>query len=176
MGGFGINISYILPITKKKRILDTRYVYKNILWTFQTFQIYVSYFKFMFPSTGNDHGPWSLSYGSMLNNTVSSLLCAHVHINTNAVIQVTLLSHSVSSALVWPAWAMLLVSVLCCLQTTWGRSLCIKHLRNNLKCVLCCRYLIQVPENIKNSHLCHSVFYIKQGYFIFKCECGLIFG
>ena len=61
--------------------------------------------------------------------------------------------------------AVLLVSVLCCLQVAFNNMMMflmhIITLENNLKCVLCCRYLIQNPQNIK--------------HFIIECECDLIF-
>ena len=90
----------------------------------------------------------------------------------------TWVSRSVSNALVWPVCAVLLVSVLCCLQVPFNNMrMFLVHttLENNLKCVLCCGYLFQVPQDIKHSHICHSVFHIIQGYFIIECECDLIF-
>ena len=46
-------------------------------------------------------------------------------------------------------------------------------LRNNLSCISCCVYLIQVPQNLQKSHISHSIFDILHGYF--KIECDLIF-
>jgi hypothetical protein len=65
-------------------------------------------------------------------------------------------------------------SVLCCLHAPFNYIMpCPVHktLEKQLKSVLCCRYLIQSPQDIKHSDICHSVFDIIQVYFIIECEC-----